>query len=229
LLGLANHWSHRRLKLKAERLEQRHAAEKERQRIAKNLHDDLGANLTALGLLAERIGGKVTGAEIGGEIAQLRGRVRSLAEALDAVVWTVNPANDSLDRLVPYISGMFQELLSLAGIRSRLEVDADVPPWPLTPEKRSHLFLVAKEAVHNAIKYSSATEAWLRIRTADADFFLAVEDNGRGFDPKGFSGSARNGLTNMRSRVAELGGVLEIESSPGRGTSVRLRLPFGRF
>ena len=221
-----NRWSHRLLMLKAESLEQKQAMEKERRRIAKNLHDDLGANLTALGLFAETIGQKTNSPGLLQDMAQLSERVFNLAEALDAVVWTVNPANDSLDRLALYICGLFQDLFQLTAIRSRLDVSAEIPPRVLTPDERSNLFLTAKEAMNNVIKHSRATEVWLRIKMDGGTFSLAIEDNGRGFDPDEATRSGRNGLINMCSRIEELKGAFRIESAPGRGTAVLIMIDF---
>lgn len=221
-----NRWSHRLLTLKAESLEHKQAMEKERRRIAKNLHDDLGANLTALGLFAETIGQKTNSPVLLQDMAQLSERVFNLAEALDAVVWTVNPANDSLDRLVLYICGLFQDLFQLTAIRSRLDISAEIPPRVLTPDERSNLFLTAKEAMNNVIKHSGATEVWLRIKMEGGIFSLAVEDNGHGFDPAEARHAGRNGLLNMGSRIEELKGAFRIDSAPGRGTTVSITIDF---
>ena len=109
---LLNRWSHRRLRLKLERLEQRQAMEKERRRIAKNLHDELGADLTEIGLFAEMARRKAQVPEVREDMVFLAQRVRGLAESLDAIVWTVNPANDSLDRLTAYLCGLFPRTFS---------------------------------------------------------------------------------------------------------------------
>lgn len=218
-------WSHRQLRLRLERLEQRQAMEKERRRIAKNLHDDLGANLTEIGLFTETIRGKISSPEALQEMDLLSDRVRTLAGTLDAVVWAVNPANDSLDRLTAYISGHFQDVCRMASIRCRLDVPAELPACSLSPEQRSNLFLTAKEAINNIVKHAAATEAWLRVRWDGVTYHLTIEDNGRGFDPGAARDGEHYGLLNMRSRVEELHGVFLLTATPGQGTSVALSIP----
>jgi ligand-binding sensor domain-containing protein/signal transduction histidine kinase len=226
-LGLAWHrYSHRRLRRKLERLEQKQAMERERRRIAKNLHDDLGASLTEIGLYTEAARRKVSSPEAIEAMGVVSARVRGLADTLDAVVWTVNPANDSLNRLTTYVCDLFQDLFSVSTIRGRIDVAGEMPAIPLSPEERSNLFFTVKEALNNTLKHSDATEVWLRIKMEGDRFRLRLEDNGRGFDLSSPEHGKRNGLSNMRSRVAELGGALELQSLAGQGTVLSLSISF---
>lgn len=222
----ARYWSHRRLKLKLQRLEQEHALEKERTRIARDLHDSLGASLTQIGLLADMARRNSAPAdELRAQSAQIAARTRDLARELDAVVWTVNPGNDTLGNLVTYLCQVSQELFRLLPVRCRLDVAEDIPNHPLTPEERHALFLVAKEAMNNVVKHSGATEVWMRMGVREGAFTLAVEDNGQGFAVEAQEASKRNGLRNMHARMAEFGGRFEIHSEAGKGTTVRLTFP----
>jgi signal transduction histidine kinase len=220
-----NRWSHHRLKLKLERLEEKQATERERRRIAKNLHDDLGANLTEISLFAESIQRKIEAPEVNVEMTALSERVRALAGTLDAIVWSANPANDSLDRLSTFVCGLFQDLCRVSEMRCRIDVPEPLPPYPLTPDVRSNLFLAAREAMTNLAKHSAAKEAWLRMRMDGRVFEFVVEDDGRGFDVATAMASNRNGLGNIRSRIAELHGTVEFDTAPGRGTKITLRVP----
>lgn len=223
-LGLgANRWSHRRLAEKLMRLEEKQAIEKERRRIAKDLHDDIGASLTEIGLFAETARAKAASTGASEAMEFLSQRVHRLAGTLDAVVWTVNPANDSLDRVVSFIAEMFQDFLRPTTIEGRLEVRGEFPAFPLDPEERANLFLTAKEAINNLVKYSGASEARLRMRMEGGVFHLSIADDGRGFDPTAAAGSG-NGLANMRSRMEELGGTFRLDAKPGEGTTVALSL-----
>ena len=221
-----NRRSHRQLAFRLERLEQKQAMEKERRRIAKSLHDDLGASLTEIGFFAETARRKAASSEANEALAFLSNRVRGLAGSLDAVVWTVNPANDYLDRLVAYLTDMFQDFLRLSPIRCRLDVAGDFPALLLTPEARSNLFLAAREATNNLVKHSGATEAWLRMKMEGDTFRLSIEDNGRGFNTDDPRNGARNGLANMRSRIEELRGTFAIDSAPGAGTRIYISIRF---
>ena len=231
LLGVAavgvglHRWSHHQLKLRLQRLEEKQAMEKERRRIAKNLHDDLGAHLTEIGLFADSIQQRAAAPELMQDMATLSERVRTLAGTLDAIVWSANPANDSLDRVSTFVCGLFQDLCRMAGIRCRIDLPEPLPPTPLSPDERSNLFLAAREAMTNLAKHSGATEAWLRVRMEGAWLHVTLEDNGRGFDPAAAECGDRNGLANMRSRLAELRGVFAVQSAPGRGTTITMHVP----
>jgi signal transduction histidine kinase len=214
-------WSHRRLQLKLERLEEKQAMEKERARIAKDLHDDLGGTLTEIGLLADLTTREARSPEKLKSAAQFFSeRVRGLARTLDTIVWTVNPKNDSLEELATYLCGFSQELFALSGVRCRIDMAGEIPPVPLTPEQRSNLFLTAKEAMNNVVKHSGATEARVRIKMEGDCFCVSIEDNGRGFQPDAMKNGKRNGLANMRSRIEELNGVFSLNSILGKGTAV---------
>ncbi len=232
VLGFSR-WSNHQLKLKLERLEQKQAMErekeKERLRIARNLHDGLGANLTEIGLFAETAKHPASSPQTTKDMAFLSERVRTMAEALDAVVWVVNPANDSLDRLSAYICEIFEALLRISSIRGRQDVSGDIPPYPVTPEERSNFFLTAKEAINNMVKHSGATEGRLRIKIEADKFCLTLEDNGVGFDPSLPENARRNGLANMRARIAELKGTFILNSTPGKGTSILISVSLARL
>ena len=219
-------WSHRRLKLRLERLEHQRALEKERARIARDLHDDLGASLTQIGLQAELTRAQeLSPDDVKRQAGQLAAQVRTLAHQLDAIVWSVNPKNDSLDKLVTYLCQFSQEFFRLTPIRCRLDVAEHIPACPLTPEVRHDLFMVTKEAMNNVIKHSAATEVWLRLAVKDGVFRMLLEDNGCGFRPAESEDSDRNGLRNMRARVEGFGGVFEILSRLGQGTSLSISIP----
>lgn len=218
-------WSNRRLRLKLERLERERAMENERRRIAQDLHDDLGASLTEIGLFADATRRSAPPAEQAG-LDHLAQRVRALASSLDAIVWAVNPANDSLDQLVVYVGELFQELFRSSGIRARMDVSPTIPRLPLSAEERSDLFLTTKEAMNNTLRHSGASEAWLGIRMISGELRITLRDNGRGFDPDAAKSNGGNGLSNMRARVARTGGTIEFRTSPGDGTEISIAVSF---
>ena len=221
-----NYWSQRRLKLKLERLEYQQALGRERTRIARDLHDDLGASLTQVGLMLEELReNSIPQDEMKRQSAALSGRVRTLARDLDAVVWTVNPKNDLLTELVAYLSQFFLECFRRTAIRPRLQVMENISEHSLSPEARHHLFLAVKEAINNVIKHSHATEVTLTLREADGIFEVRLQDDGVGFSMESAARSNRQGLTNMRTRIRELSGELELQSEPGKGALICLRIP----
>jgi len=135
----------------------------------------------------------------------------------------VNPENDSLDNLASYFREYVGIVLRSSPIRCRLEVADQLPDFPVSSETRHHLLLVVKEALNNAVKYSEATEIWFRLRVQDSVLSLSVEDNGKGFREAEAS-ALGNGLRNMRKRMEAIGGAFELQSAPGQGTRIHLRL-----
>lgn len=208
-------------------LRQQQALEKERARIARDIHDQVGASLTQLSLLAEMVqADKHRPDEAEGHARQISQTARETARELDEIVWTVNPSNDSVEGLINYICKHAQEYLAVAGLRYRLDVPTDLPATQISPEVRHNAFLAAKEAVTNVVRHARASEAWVRLRLAPQSFTLEVEDNGRG--PGGLNEKAaesRNGLRNMRKRMEDIGGEFFIGPGPQGGTLVRLTVP----
>jgi signal transduction histidine kinase len=223
--GGVRHWSQRRLKIRLEKLEHQQALDKERTRIARDLHDDLGATVTQVGLMLEELrSAPASPGDIKQQSDAISGRVLNLARDLDAVVWSVNPGNDSLGELFAYLGQTFLECFRHTGIRPRLEVMEHVPEVVLDPEVRHHLFLVVREAINNVIKHSQATQATLSFKMVDNTMEIRIDDNGRGFAAAAAS-SRRHGLANMRARIEQLGGKFQVSGEPGRGTSIRILLP----
>jgi signal transduction histidine kinase len=227
IVGSVHYVSTQKLQRQVAALRQQELLEKERARIARDLHDQLGANLTQVALLGELAEtDKDMPAEVEAHAKQISFTARETTRALDEIVWTVNPSNDTLDGLINYVCKYAQEYLALAGLRYRLEVPAQLPPIPIPPELRHNIFLAAKEAVNNVVKHSGASSAWLRLRLEPNRFTLEVEDNGRGL-PAGADQKGRNGLRNMRKRLEELGGVFALGPGHEGGTLVSLTAPLG--
>jgi len=225
IASAARVWAVRNLKVRLQRLEKEHALERERARIARNLHDELGGSLTQIGLLAERLKRHRNMEEIEKTLSLLIRRTQGLATDLESIVWTVSPQNNSWDRLAAFIARYARLFFNGTGIECRLEGAEVVPPLPLAIEVQHEVLAVCKEALNNVLKHSKATVVTLRLSIAAGVFELVIQDNGVGFEPTLKEHSERNGLTNMRTRSAELKGQLEIKSSPGTGASLRLLIP----
>ena len=208
-------------------LKQQEALEKERARIARDLHDQLGANLTQVALLGEMVEtDKDQPEEVEAHAKQISQTARGTALALDEIVWAANPSNDTLDSLATYACKYAQEYLAVAGLSFRFEAPEQLPATPIPPEVRHHIFLAFKEAVNNVVKHSQATAVKVRLRLAASRLTLEVEDNGRGL-PDDAQSKGRNGLRNMRKRMEDVGGDFSVEPAPGRGTLVCLTAPLG--
>lgn len=212
-------------------MRQKEALERERSRIARDLHDQLGANLTRVSLLSEMIeSDKDEASEVEAHARQITKTATDTANALDEIVWAANPANDTLEGLVTYICKYSQEFLTTAGVRCRLDVPTTLPATTIAPDFRHNVFLVAKEAVNNVVKHAHATSVRMQIKLESGSFVLEVEDDGRGPAGAATAGErGRNGLRNMSRRMEDVGGSFSIGPAGERGTIVRLAAPLNRI
>jgi ligand-binding sensor domain-containing protein/signal transduction histidine kinase len=208
-------------------LQQQASLEKERSRIARDLHDQLGANLTQVALLGEMAeADRNSPADIESHAQQISQTARETTRSLDEIVWAVNPSNDTLEGLVNYACKYAQEYLALAGLRYRAEVPAQLPAVNIPPEVRHDVFLAFKEAVNNVVKHAQASEAKVRLQLQPGNFALSIEDNGRGLGGRDANAApARNGLRNMRKRMDDIHGEFSISSGTAGGTIVCLTVP----
>jgi signal transduction histidine kinase/ligand-binding sensor domain-containing protein len=211
-----------------QRLEQQHAIEKDRSRIAKDIHDDIGAGLTQITLLSEL--GRREPNQSGAQLERISDAARDLTRAMDEIVWAVDPQRDTLVSLIDYISAYSEDFLRAAGIRCRMDFPAAVPAIQIDAEFRYNLFLALKEALNNIVKHAQATEVWLRLGLTPGVFTLTVEDNGHGFETSNGGKSSPSldrlnsglGLPNLRKRLEAIGGRCDMQSSPGKGTRVEM-------
>ena len=206
--------------------ENRHALEEERARIARDLHDELGATLTEIrfiGAVNSRDPSVPPSARR--DFMGVSEKSLQMVSSLDEIVWAVNPANDSVPSLASYLPHMAEEFFRTTKVRCRLDVDQTPPPVALSSEVRHNLCLTVMETLNNIARHSQATEVWLRIHWNDSGLQIAVEDNGCGFTNSDRLPSG-NGLANMRRRIEKIGGHFEYESRPGLGTVCRIELPF---
>jgi signal transduction histidine kinase len=198
------------------------ALEAERARIARDMHDELGAGVTRIKLLSELIEREVPSpTRAFGHARRISRIAAELAQSMDEIVWSVNPEKDRLEHLVSYLGAFTEELLGATHLGFRLDFPEHVPDIHLPPEVRHHLFLAVKEALNNAIKHSHATTVTVGLALAGDRLEISVRDDGRGLDTGSLPGD-RNGLRNLRQRLKSIGGDCAVESQPGAGTTVRL-------
>jgi signal transduction histidine kinase len=216
----------RRHRRQIQHLQLQRATERERARIAQDLHDDLGAGLTQISLnTAMAQNPSVPPALAGTLLDEIDQRSRTLVIALDEIVWAVNPKNDTTPSLARYFCQFAQNFLRSGNIACRLVVAPDLADAPVGSTQRHQLFLAFKEALHNALRHSGATELQLEITADTRSLTVTLADNGRGFSPGPVPEEGADGLDNMRARLERLGGTCQVTSAPGRGTTVVFRLP----
>jgi signal transduction histidine kinase len=225
MVGAGAHFIGRaKLRRKLERLEMQQAMEKERRRIAQDLHDDLGSGITEIMLLSELAKQDNNGSDapMRSQLDDITQKARQVATAMDEIVWTVNPKNDSLPDLASYLADHAREFLRAANVSCRIDMMENLPPIPVSAQQRHNLFLAVKEALNNAVKHSRATEVWLRINWSQNRLTVIVQDNGCGFTDDAERG---NGLANMMSRMETIQARAEIATQPGTGSKIEFVLP----
>ncbi len=216
----------RRLRAKVQRLERENALEKERARIAQDMHDDLGAHLTQISLLTELTQQAMPEpAKAGEHVEQIATLSRMGIKSLDEIVWAVSPRNDNLADLLDYAGQYAVDFLRVAGVRCRVDFPENPPAREISGEVRHGLFLAIKESLNNVVKHAQATEVLLRVTTDESGLRWEIADNGRGFD-KAPDNALADGVRNLQKRLAEIGGECTITSRPGAGTVVRLTIPW---
>lgn len=214
--------SFRKLKDRTMGLEKEKALEQERSRIAKDIHDDLGAGLTQISWLCEFAEKKLEpNHPAQEEIRQMSVTSHEIVQSMDSIVWTLNPGNDSLESLATYIPKYATDFLSKFEIRCRVDIPDNLPEWDMSAERRHNLLLIVKEALNNIVKHAHATEVRVRFRAMENQFELSLEDNGIGFQMNTVQIKG-NGLENMKSRATSLGGSLSVESELGSGVKIKI-------
>lgn len=206
--------------------ERERAVERERARIAQDLHDELGSSLTRLSLLSDSLKEhKDDAQQIEARAAKISQTSTETVRALEEIVWALRPGSDTLQSLVEYIAHFARELFEGDNCRCRLDLPDDLPDYALLPDMRHNIFLVVKEALTNTLKHAAAREVLVRAKVEGTTLEISVQDDGRGFVfPEAGVPAKRNGLGNMQRRAESMGGKLEIVVTPGHGTTVRLRV-----
>ncbi len=227
VIGLVRYFSFRRLRLKLLRLEQEEALHRERARIARDMHDEVGTKLSRLSLLSEMASHRPEMPESARvEAAEISETARDTIRSFEEIVWAVNPKNDSLPHLMNYLCRFAEDFFEGSATQCVFDLPDNIPAIELPTDARHHVFLAAKEAMNNALKHAGARQVRVRLTLARDGFEIGIEDDGRGFGdgstkPRPGTG---NGLDNMRERMKSVGGELVLETRPGTGTSVTFRI-----
>jgi len=208
--------------------EQEHALERERARIAQDLHDELGSLLTRISLLGGLLRADKDNPE---QVDVHAGKISQSADqtvrALEEIVWAVRPGSDTLPSLVEYIAHFANELFEGNATRCRLDLPPDLPARPLPPDVRHNIFLIVKEGLTNVLKHAGASEVHLQIKVTPQTLEIVIADNGKGFDTNSaMTDGQGNGLGNMKRRAEAVGGKLTLTSASGQGARVEFSVSF---
>jgi signal transduction histidine kinase len=198
---------------------------RERNRIARDIHDDLTARLTQLILLSEVVQGSLPpGSEPCEQIRRISDKARELSRSMNEIIWLVNSQRDTLRDFASFVCKYTQTFLEPTAICCRFDLDEEMPETQFDLGVRRNLYLAVKESLNNVVRHSHATEVTLRIRQQGSNLLVAVEDNGKGFDPA-LADHGRNGLSNVIKRAADAHGVCQLISQPGAGCRVEIVIP----
>ena len=225
IFGFVRYFYLRRIRREIAILRQQQVLEAERTRIARDIHDDLGASLTHISMLSQSVTpDTATFDDLTENLKLINRATREMTQSMDEIVWAVNPKNDRLDHLVIFFDSYAQEFLASSGIEFRCDYPVPVPEHPVAAPMRHNLFMAFKEALSNAVKHAGCRTVHIMIKVSKDTLTLSLTDDGVGFvEPT--SGRLGNGLLNMRRRIEDIGGRFSLESSPGKGTKVVFEVP----
>jgi signal transduction histidine kinase len=193
-----------------------------RNKIAQDLHDDIGSTLSSISILSDLALRENSSAQTLETMNEIKDSSMMLMERMDDIVWSISPRNDSLENLLMRVRHFATTLFEAKGIEYTIDIQKSVSEVRLPEDYRQHIYLILKEAINNLVKYALASQAFLEVSFDREYLTLRVRDNGRGFDQA--TPSTGNGLSGMQRRAAMMNARLSIRSAPGEGTSIGLQV-----
>ncbi|MFI5130424.1 MAG: two-component regulator propeller domain-containing protein [Chitinophagales bacterium] len=226
LAGILRLYYHRKFRKQLEKqkvlLEKQQAVEKERTRIATDIHDDLGSGLSRIRYLGEMVKLKSVQQEnISGDIEKISLFSDEMVDKMNEIVWALNEKNDSLESIISYIRLFAVEYLSNNNLNCKVNLPAEISTVIVKGETRRNIFLSVKECLHNIVKHAGATEVDINI-SANHELVIRIHDNGKGINWEGVRPFS-NGITNIKKRMKETGGQVDFRNEDG--TTVVLSIP----
>lgn len=193
-----------------------------RNKISQDLHDEVGATLSGVTLMSELAVEKIKSGDTPDSqrlVERIKEESKEMAEKMNDIVWAINPVNDSMEKVLSKIQAYGNNLCTSAGIQFHFS-KPELKDGMLNMQIRNNIYLISKEAINNAVKYSGAGNIRFSLSGKKNKYVLRIEDDGVGFDADGLHNG--NGLINIRSRAKEIGGDLNIRSTRGTGTLLEL-------
>lgn len=213
----------RNLRERILRLEKEQAVEKERNRIARDMHDDLGSGLTKIAILSEVAKTQLHSGQAAVQLEQISFSSRELVDNLQDIIWVLNPRNDSLENLAAYIREYALKFFESTEVAVHFLYPRQLPQLKLSEELRRNIFLVIKETLNNTAKHAGCGEITIGLEATAQQVRIIIADDGCGFDPQGVRHFA-NGLANMKNRMEQVGGHYALHAAPGEGTETILTI-----
>jgi len=206
-------------------LEQQQMLESERKRIARDIHDDVGASLTRISMLSEMLKINISDpVKLKELLDQIFDTNREVKQEMTHIIWALNFKKDSLEGLIAYIRRFAFDFLEMTHVQCVFDFPEELPEIDLSVEFRRNIFLCLREALNNAVKHSGAKKIYISLKTIENGFVILVKDDGIGFDPDK-QDIPCNGLVNMKKRLNDIGGTCSVLSKPGDGTEIELLIP----
>lgn len=195
--------------------------ERMRNMIARDLHDDIGSTLSSINIMSQLAMNENGNASL--HLKKIATHSAQMMENMSDIVWSINPKNDLAEHMVFKMKEFAAEILEPVGINYSFQVEEGVDTVRLNSEKRKNLFLIFKESVNNAAKYSNGTQVTINLSLQSNHLHLEVSDNGKGFNQEEVNRG--NGLSNMKDRASAIMGALQYITESGKGTRVLLAVP----
>lgn len=208
-----------------EKIAMQNAVMDERSRISRELHDEVGATLSGIAMYSHLAKEQVKSSGIPGVENSLNIMQQSASEMvtkLNDIVWLVNPAHDSIQKLVQKLEDYANDMCHIKDIHVKVNVIADLSETKLSMDTRHHIYLFCKEAINNAVKYSEGTSLELSVKEINGMLEFSVADNGKGFNEAAIRRG--NGLNNMQKRAEEIGATVILETKYNMGSKLCLRV-----
>ena len=198
--------------------------QKVRNRIASDLHDDIGSTLTNINMLSE-ISRKNLEKPYEAEkfLQRITEEVTASSQALNDIIWNVNSRNDSMEEILLKMRRYAAELFDNSNTVCHLIMDKMIAGKKLNMEQRRDVYLIYKESMNNIFKHAMANNVWIDIQLQSGKLYIKIKDDGKGFDP--FIVTDRNGLKNIRSRTDKWKGSTSVTTTPGTGLLIEIILP----
>jgi hypothetical protein len=194
-----------------------------RNKIARDLHDDIGSTLSGVKLYSSLALQKMNGGEAAGLVQQINEKTNTMMDAMSDIVWSINPKNDSLQDISVRMREYAAEMLEPQGIVYSFDYSQKINTIKLDVNLRKDIFLLFKESINNILRHAGSTEVTIRMLVQNNKLKLSIQDNGKGFDEK--TVKKGNGLYNLSERTQQMKGNTEIKSQPGHGTFIQFILP----
>ncbi|MDB5283111.1 MAG: histidine kinase [Bacteroidota bacterium] len=208
------------------RINQILALQKVRNKIARDLHDDIGSTLGSISFFSEAAKQQMQQSNTDGAekmLLRIGDTSREMIETMSDIVWSVNPQNDTVKHLTERMRVFADDLIASSEIQLHFESSPDIENLKLTMEQRKNIFLIFKETIYNSIKYSHCKNLYVELKKDHGGLQITIEDDGQGFDVNNYKSKNGNGLRNMRQRSEEIGATFQLESS-AKGTVTRLHV-----